>query len=67
MDELLKIWPIGLFVLGQTVAGVWWAATTNSDIHYMQSNQYEIKEAIKDIPEMKADIKQLLKLYASSK
>ncbi len=46
MDILVQIWPIIAFMIGQTVAGIWWAATVSADIRYIKEEIGNLKDDV---------------------
>ncbi len=59
MDILYQAWPLATWLLGLTVAGVWWAATTNQRVNELEEKAKSHASHGTDIVQIKASIDHL--------
>ena len=59
MDILFQAWPLAAWLLGITVAGVWWAATTNQRVNELENKARLHAQHGEDIVHIKSSIDHL--------
>ena len=55
--DVMKFWPLFAFLVVQSFGGIWWAATIDGQITYLQESKVKFERVTEDIPEMKATLK----------